>query len=76
MKHCLFLIALLFASLFVMSTLCGFVLSMIGLFTGSASEEAIAVQSYLFTGIGLVGWIATSLALVLADEHDELVLSE
>lgn len=70
MKHCLFLIAMVFAALFVCSTLFGFVLNMVGLFNGSASEDAIAFQSYISTGIGLIGWIVTSLTLVLVDELD------
>lgn len=70
MKHCLFGVAMVFAMLFVCSTLFGFVWNMVGLFTGNASEEATAVQSYVFTGIGLIGWILTSLSLVVVDELD------
>lgn len=70
MKHCLFAVAMVFAALFVCATLFGFVWNMVGLFTGNASEEATAVQSYVFTGIGLIGWILTSLSLVVIDELD------
>lgn len=82
MKHCLFFIAIIFASLFVCSTLFGFVWNVVGLITSNVSEETTAIQSYLFTGVGLVGWIVTSLVLVLVDEldgvdfDDELSLTE
>lgn len=71
MKYCLFAIALVFAALFVMSSLFGFAWNIVGLLTDSnVQEEAVTVQTYWATGIGLVGWIITSLALVAVDELD------
>lgn len=70
MKYSLFGIALVFAALFVMSSLFGFAWNIVGLLNGSHQEEAVAIQSYWATGIGLVGWIITSLTLVVVDELD------
>lgn len=70
MKHCLFGIALVFAAMFILSTLVGFVWNMVGALNGNVQEEIIAMRSYYATGIGLVGWIITSLILVLVDETD------
>lgn len=71
MKHSLFAVALLFAALFVMSSLFGFAFNIVGLLNGiNVQEEVIATQTYWATGVGLVGWIVTSLALVMVDELD------
>lgn len=71
MKYGLFAVALTFAALFVMSSLFGFAWNIVGLLNGSTvQEELVAVQTYWATGIGLVGWIITSLALVAVDELD------
>lgn len=70
MKYGMFAVALLFAAVFVMSSLFGFAWNIVGLLTGGAQEESVALHSYYATGVGLVGWIVTSLALVLTDELD------
>lgn len=70
MKYGLFAVALLFAAIFVMSSLFGFAWNIVGLLNGNAQEELTAIQSYYATGVGLVGWIITSLALVMTDELD------
>lgn len=70
MKHFLFGMAILFAALFVMSSLFGFAWNVVGLLKGTGNEELTALHSYYATGVGLVGWIITSLALVLVDEFD------
>ena len=56
--------------MFILSTLVGFVWNMVGALNGNIQEEIIAARSYYATGIGLVGWIITSLVLVLVDETD------
>lgn len=70
MKHFLFGVAILFAALFVMSSLFGFAWNVVGLLRGNGNEELTALHSYYATGVGLVGWIFTSLALVMVDELD------
>ena len=56
--------------MFILSTLVGFVWNMVGALNGNVQEELIAMRSYYVTGVGLVGWIITSLILVLVDETD------
>lgn len=71
MKYSLFLVALCFAALFVMSSLFGFTWNIVDLLNGNtAHEQVVATQTYWATCVGLVGWIITSLALVMVDELD------
>lgn len=70
MKQLLFFIALIFAWLFVTSTLFGFCWNLVGLTKGESLEGLVSFYSYSATGIGLVGWIVASLSLVLYDEFD------
>lgn len=70
MKYGLFVVAILFAAVFVMSSLFGFAWNVVGLLNGNAQEELTALHSYYATAVGLIGWIITSLALVMVDEFD------
>ena len=70
MKYGLFAVALLFAALFVMSSLFGFAWNIVELLRGHANENLTALHSYYVTGIGLAGWITTSFILVAVDEEE------
>lgn len=70
MKYLLFGVALIFAALFVLSTMFGFIWQMTDTMQGISQDAQIALWTHLCFGVGLVGWIASTFALVLVDELD------
>lgn len=69
-KYVLFGAAIIFAALFVMSTLYGFVWQMTDVMQGVHQNANIVMWTYIAFCGGLIGWILSTFALVLVDELD------
>lgn len=69
-KYILFGAAMIFAALFVLSTLYGFVWQMTDTMRGVHQSASIVMWTYLAFGGGLIGWILSTFALVMVDELD------
>lgn len=69
-KYVLFGAAMFFAALFVLSTMYGFVWQMTDTMQGVHQDERIVLWTYIAFIGGLVGWIASTFALVMVDELD------
>ena len=69
-KYVLFGAAIIFAALFVMSTLYGFVWQMTDAMQGVHQDAKIVMWTYISFCGGLIGWILSTFALVLVDELD------
>lgn len=69
-KYVLFGAAIIFAALFVMSTLYGFVWQMTDVMQGVHQNANIVMWTYISFCGGLIGWILSTFALVLVDELD------
>ena len=69
-KYVLFGAAIIFAALFVMSTLYGFVWQMTDAMQGVHHDAKIVMWTHVSFCGGLVGWILSTFALVLVDELD------
>ncbi len=70
MKYLLFGAAIVFAALFVLSTMYGFIWQMTDTMQGTHQDAEIVLWTYVSFGVGLVGWIASTFVLVLIDELD------
>lgn len=69
-KYILFFIALLFATIFVLSTLYGFIWQVEAAFTGVEQAHNVVLYTYAAFVGGLVGWVVSTIYLVVIDETD------
>lgn len=69
-KYILFSIALLFATIFVLSTLYGFIWQVEAAFSGVEQTHNVVLYTYAAFVGGLVGWVVSTIYLVVIDETD------